>query len=125
MRITDLFPLSGQISLAVLSCAVALAVQTGAANAQSAFTMAPTPVYGSTESQAGIRYQGPGLPGSEAQQPIASGSRHALFDVAGYDGVIYSPVTPPYNAAATYRTYAGQPGHGADAVAALGVDGAP
>ncbi len=122
--INEFFPNRTISVLGGLFCLGSATVFERSALAQS-YSPAPTPVYGSTESQSSIRFRGPGLPGPEAQQSIGTGPRHILFDVAGYDGVISAPVTPPYNAAATYRTYAGQPGNGRNAVLAQTTDGAP
>ena len=134
MKFNVLFPVAA-LGLAIGAAsgqAMAQAAVQGADGSQSAgsagthsFAVAPTSVYGGAESQAAIRFRGPGLPGGEAQQTIGTGSRHPLFDVAGYDGVIFAPVTPPYNAAATYTTYAGQPGRGTTNAMAQGTDGAP
>ncbi|MCQ8276931.1 hypothetical protein NFI95_00510 [Acetobacteraceae bacterium KSS8] len=124
MVINEFFPSRTNCLLAGAICLVFATYAERSATAQS-YTAAPTPVYGSAESQSSIRFHGPGLPGAEAQQSVKAGSRHVLFDVAGYDGVIFAPVTPPYDAASTYRTYAGQPGRGATALLSQTVDGAP
>jgi hypothetical protein len=47
------------------------------------------------------------------------------FHVFGAPVVISAPVDAPYNAAAAYGTYAGQPGYGPNAVMAASVGGAP
>ncbi len=129
MKFNDLLPVLGAVSAILagssLGSVQAMAQNGGQGGSGASYTVAPTSVYGSAQSQAAIRFRGPGLPGGEAQQTIGTGSRHPLFDVAGYDGVIFAPVTPPYDSAATYTTYAGQPGRGTTNVMAQGTDGAP
>ncbi|GBQ88726.1 hypothetical protein AA13595_2465 [Gluconacetobacter johannae DSM 13595] len=69
---------------------------------------------------------GPGLPSIEARQtPREPNSVPSHFSVFGVPVKFNAPVTPPYNAAFTYSTYAGQPGRGWDAVGAEGAAGQP
>ncbi|GBQ37283.1 hypothetical protein [Gluconacetobacter azotocaptans] len=69
---------------------------------------------------------GAGLPSIEARQtPRDPNSVPSHVSVFGVPVKFNAPVTPPYNAAFTYSTYAGQPGTGWDAIGAEGAAGHP
>lgn len=59
------------------------------------------------------------------QQTVKSTNHRPAFTVLGVPVVIAAPVDAPYNAAAAYSTYAGQPGFGPNAVLANSVGSAP
>ncbi|NHN87813.1 hypothetical protein GOB81_04090 [Acetobacter sp. LMG 1627] len=69
---------------------------------------------------------GSSLPSIEAQQiPRDANNGATPFDVFGVPVKFIAPVAAPYNAASTYRTYAGQSGRGQDAVGAASAAGEP
>ena len=72
-----------------------------------------------------VEQKGPGLPPVDAQQTTRSTNNTEVFKVLGLSGQINAPVTPGYDADATYHTYAGQPGNGQNAILSQGTDGSP
>ena len=66
------------------------------------------------------------LPSVTARQSTTTGtgSRSAVT-ILGVPLRAAAPVTPPYNGAAAYSTFAGQPANGKDAVLQQSIDGAP
>ncbi|MBB2200169.1 hypothetical protein [Gluconacetobacter tumulisoli] len=69
---------------------------------------------------------GAGLPSIEARQtPREPNSIPSHVSVFGVPVKFNAPVVPPYNAAFTYSTYAGQSGRGWDATGAEGAAGQP
>ena len=84
------------------------------------------PGFGRTSANGTIvQEQAPGLPPVDASQNARGTNNREVFRVLGFSGEIAAPVTPAYNDQATYRTFAGQPGNGANAVLAQTIDGAP
>ena len=106
---------------------MALGLSTGAASALAQATQGGRPsAANSTASNSTIVEQkGPGLPPVDAHQTTRSTDNHEVFRILGLSGQINAPVTPSYNADATYHTYAGQPGNGQSAILAQGTDGSP
>ena len=111
-----------------LSAAIlALGLSAGAAPSLAQATQGGRPsAANSTASNSTIVEQkGPGLPPVDAQQTTRSTDNHEVFKILGLSGQINAPVTPGYNADATYHTYAGQPGNGQNAILSQGTDGSP
>ena len=119
MQISRIVPLvSGVVGLAAL-------LGSGAAMAQSQRQTAPGPTSGTSTDSTIVQERAPGLPSVDASQNTRGTNNREVFQVLGFEGEIAAPVTPAYNADATYRTFAGQPGNGANAVLAQTIDGAP
>ena len=97
----------------------------GAAVAQNQRQTAPGQISGTTANGTITEEQAPGLPPVDASQSARGTDNREVFRVLGFSGEIAAPVTPAYNDQATYRTFAGQPGNGANAVLAQSIDGAP
>lgn len=57
-------------------------------------------------------------------QPLGQAPR-TLFSIGGLGVQVWSPVAPPYNGAATYQTFGGQPLTGRDAFLAEAVPHPP
>lgn len=102
-----------------------LVIGVGTAQAQSQRAAAPLPSNSATTSGTVTDQQGPGLPPVAAHQDTYSNNNKEVFRLLGLSGQIAAPVTPPYNDNASYRTFAGQPMRGSDAVMAQSMDGAP
>ena len=67
-----------------------------------------------------------GLPGATARQTTSTGTGwHSPVSILGMPLRVAAPVTPAYNNAAAYSTFAGQPENGKDAVMQQSIDGAP
>ena len=67
-----------------------------------------------------------GLPGATARQTTSTGTGwHSPVSILGMPLRVAAPVTPAYNNAAAYSTFAGQPENGKDAVLQQSIDGAP
>lgn len=119
MQISRIVPLvTGVVGLSAL-------LGSGAAMAQSQRQTAPGPTSGTNNDSTIFQEQAPGLPSVDASQNTRGTNNREVFQVLGFEGEIAAPVTPAYNADATYRTFAGQPGNGANAVLAQTIDGAP
>ena len=110
-------------TLSVLGLALALGLSAAQAQTQRAVA-APVP-NGATTSGTVTEQQGPGLPPVGAHQNTYSNNNHEVFRLLGLSGQISAPVTAPYNDEASYRTFAGQPTRGPDAVLAQSADGSP
>jgi len=119
MRSTYFLPtLLGVLGLALVSAP-------GLAHAQSQPVAAPMAASGTTTTGTVVQQQGPGLPPVNAHQDTYSNNNREVFRILGLSGQLSAPVTPAYNADAAYRTFAGQPMRGGDAVMAQSMDGAP
>lgn len=118
MRRSSSLPTLGLIGLT-------LAIGVGAAQAQSQRVAAPLPANSTTTNSTVTGQQGPGLPPVGAHQDTYSNNNKEVFRLLGLSGQISAPVTPAYNDNASYRTFAGQPMRGGDAVMAQSMDGAP
>ncbi len=67
-----------------------------------------------------------GLPGATARQTTSTGTGwHSPVSILGMPLRVAAPVTPAYNNAAAFSTFAGQPENGKDAVLQQSIDGAP
>ncbi len=67
-----------------------------------------------------------GLPGATARQTTSTGTGwRSPVSILGMPLRIAAPVTPAYNNAAAFSTFAGQPENGKDAVLQQSIDGAP
>lgn len=71
-----------------------------------------------TQSDTVTSQQGPGLPGSTPSQSPNRPYNGPSINIPGTGIRSYfnAPVSPPYNASASYDTYAGQPGGNRDAI---------
>lgn len=71
-----------------------------------------------TQSDSVTSQKGPGLPGSTPSQSPNRPYNGPSINIPGTGIRAYfnAPVSPPYNAAASYDTYAGQPGGNRDAI---------
>ncbi len=119
MQISRIVPfVSGMVGVIAL-------LGSGAAMAQSQRQTAPGPSSGTSSGSTVFQDQTIGLPPVDASQNTRGTGNREVFQVLGLSGEIAAPVTPAYNADATYRTFAGQPGNGANAVLAQTIDGAP
>lgn len=109
---------------------VSVAIAGGTAHAQTSrdrmvAPIAGTPANGMTDNGAVLDRKGPGIPPVNAQQSVRSTNNHEVFRLLGLSGQVNAPVTPAYNEDGAYRTFAGQPMKGADAVLAQSMGGAP
>ncbi len=119
MQISRIVPLvSAVVGLAAM-------LGSGAATAQGQRQAAPGPSSGASNDNTVFQEQAPGLPPVDASQNTRGTNNREVFQVLGFEGEIAAPVAPAYDAEATYRTFAGQPGNGANAVLAQTIDGAP
>nr|WP_321986487.1 hypothetical protein [uncultured Lichenicoccus sp.] len=67
-----------------------------------------------------------GLPGTTASQSISTGTGSpSPVSILGMPLRVSAPVTPSYNGAGSYSTFAGQPERGQDDVLQQSIDGAP
>ncbi len=67
-----------------------------------------------------------GLPSATARQTTSTGTGwHSPVSILGMPLRVAAPVTPAYNNAAAFSTFAGQPENGKDAVLQQSIDGAP
>lgn len=71
-----------------------------------------------TQSDPVTSQKGPGMPGSTPSQSPNRPYNGPSINIPGTGIRAYfnAPVSPPYNAAASYDTYAGQPGGNRDAI---------
>ena len=113
------------VSFAAGVVGLATLLGSGAAVAQNQRQTAPGQISGTSASGTITEEQAPGLPPVDASQSARGTNNREVFQVLGFSGEIAAPVTPAYNDQATYRTFAGQPGNGANAVLAQSIDGAP
>ena len=118
-------PIARIVPLAAGVAGLATLLGSGAAMAQNQRQTAPGPISGTSANGTIIQEQAPGLPPVDASQNARGTDNREVFRVLGFSGEIAAPVTPAYNDQATYRTFAGQPGNGANAVLAQSIDGAP
>lgn len=119
MRISHVLPAAlGTLSVMMILAAVP-------AVAQSQRETAPGPTSGANNSSTITQEQAPGMPPVNAHQTARGTSNREVFQVLGMSGVIAAPVTPAYNGAATYSTFAGDPANGRNAILAASIDGAP
>ena len=118
-------PIARIVPLAAGIVGLATVLGSGAAVAQDQRQTAPGPISGTSANGTIIQEQAPGLPPVDASQNARGTNNREVFRVLGFSGEIAAPVTPAYNDQATYRTFAGQPGNGANAVLAQTIDGAP
>ena len=111
------------LGAAVLS--VALSAGMTAAFAQATQGGRPSAANSTASNNTVVEQKGPGLPPVDAHQSTRNTNNTEVFRLLGMSGQVNSPVTPAYNGAATYNTYAGQPGNGQNAILAAGADGSP
>ena len=125
MQIAQAMQIARIVPLTVAIVGLATLIGSNTASAQSQRQTAPGPISGTSTDGTIIQDQAPGLPPVDASQNVRGTNNREVFQVLGLSGVIAAPVTPAYNADATYHTFAGQPGNGANAVLAQSMDGSP
>lgn len=113
------------VPLAAAVIGLSALLGSGVADAQSQRQTAPGPSSGTSNDSTIVREQAPGLPPVDASQNTRGTGNRELFHVLGFSGQVAAPVTQPYDTDTTYRTFAGQPTRGPDAVLAQTIDGAP
>lgn len=124
MRSKPSFPALAALAL----CSASLFMGSAQAQVSRDRMVAPiagTPLNGMTDNGTVLGSKGPGIPPVNAQQSVRSTNNTEVFRLLSLSGQINAPVTPAYNEDGAYRTFAGQPMKGADAVLAQSIDGAP